>query len=196
MKDQHIKVSRFLSFVLRHQPDAIGLRLDENGWATVEELILKCPPELQLTQTLLQRVVIQNDKKRFAFSQDGTRIRANQGHSLQGVQLNAPEMAPPLILYHGTARRFLDSIMATGLSPQKRQHVHLSADALTAIAVGQRHGDPVVLQIDTQQMVLDGHRFYLSENRVWLTHHVPPLYLTVDITADAAMTSRAPKLSK
>jgi len=196
MKDQHVKVSRLLSFILRHQPDAIGLRVDEKGWASVEELIVKFPPQLQLTRTLLQQVVTQNDKKRFAFSPDGSGIRANQGHSFQGVRLDAPEMRPPSILYHGTARRFLDSVMATGLSPQKRQHVHLSVDAGTAFVVGRRHGAPVVLQVDTYHMVLDGHRFYLSENNVWLTNDVLPTYLTVDMTATAAMTSRAPKLSK
>jgi putative RNA 2'-phosphotransferase len=174
--DQSLKShSKFLSLVLRHQPEVIGLQLDEHGWANVEELLVKTR-ERGLTRELLNRVVAENDKKRFTFSDDALRIRANQGHSID-VDVQLKSTVPPAILYHGTATRFLDSIFEKGLLPGSRQHVHLTADEATAVKVGQRHGKPVVLLIDTVAMTAAGLDFYLSANGVWLVDHVPVQYL-------------------
>jgi putative RNA 2'-phosphotransferase len=151
--------------------------LDENGWADVEELIrLASAGGRPLTRSLLQRVVKENDKQRFAFSADGRKIRASQGHSIE-VDLDLPPAEPPELLYHGTASRFLDSIRSQGLRAGSRQHVHLSSDAKTATKVGQRHGQPVVLLVRAQDMHAAGHAFFLSANGVWLTEHVPVEYL-------------------
>ena len=180
MSDRVVKISKFLSLVLRHQPEKIGLRLDEAGWATVTELIEACRAHgVALTVEDLQYVVGANDKKRFSFSDDGPRplsIRASQGHSVE-VALGYEPATPPSRLYHGTAERFLDSIRRQGLLKGKRHQVHLSADAETAAKVGQRHGKPVVLEVQAEQMRQDGFVFYVSANRVWLTNHVPSLYL-------------------
>jgi putative RNA 2'-phosphotransferase len=168
--------SKLLSLVLRHQPEAIGITLDENGWANVDELLAKTK-ERGLTLELLQRVVAENDKKRFSFSDDGTRIRANQGHSLE-VDLQLEPMTPPEVLYHGTATRFLDSIFAQGLIPGNRQHVHLSDNIATARQVGIRHGKPAILKVDASAMMKRGHKFFRSANGVWLTAAVPVEFLT------------------
>jgi putative RNA 2'-phosphotransferase len=168
-----VSVSKFLSLVLRHQPETIGLTLDDNGWADVDELIrLANARGRRLTRQLIDRVVAENDKKRFAFSDDGARIRASQGHSVE-VELDLPPAEPPVVLYHGTATRFLDSIRAIGLRPGTRQHVHLSRDEATAVNVGQRHGRPVVLTVRAGDMHAAGYKFFVSANGVWLTDRVP-----------------------
>lgn len=172
-----ISTSKFLSLVLRHQPEAIGLSLDENGWAEVEDLLrLANQQGKQLTRRLLEQVVAENDKQRFAFSDDGRRVRANQGHSIN-VDLDLPSAEPPELLYHGTASRFLECIRAQGLHSASRQHVHLSLDVSTATAVGARHGKPVILTIQAGQMATANYRFYLSANNVWLTDHVPVTFI-------------------
>jgi putative RNA 2'-phosphotransferase len=179
MKKHHIKISKFLSLVLRHKPEQIGIILDEAGWASVEELIQKASTiGFQLTPELIAEVVAKNDKQRFSLSPDGNRIRANQGHSIP-VNLKLEPVEPPEVLFHGTATRFLGSILKNGLHPGSRQHVHLSPDEATAVKVGQRHGKPVVLIIDSSSMHNDGHVFYRSENNVWLTLHVPIKYIKV-----------------
>lgn len=171
------KTSKFLSLVLRHKPEEIGLVLDANGWADVDELIrLVNQHGRSLTRELLNRVVAENEKKRFAFSDDGNRIRASQGHSVE-IDLALTPSAPPELLYHGTATRFLDSIRATGLHSANRQHVHLSRDMETATKVGQRHGKPAILTILSGAMHASGHAFYLSANGVWLTDQVPTPYI-------------------
>lgn len=172
-----VRTSKFLSLVLRHQPEKIGLNLDEQGWADVAELIrLANQDGHQLTPELLQRVVSENDKQRFAFDDDGLKIRASQGHSVE-VDLDLPSTEPPAILYHGTASRFLDSIRATGLNSASRQHVHLSRDETTATKVGARHGRPVILIVRAAEMFAAGHQFFRSANGVWLTEVVPVQYL-------------------
>jgi putative RNA 2'-phosphotransferase len=173
------KISKFLSFVLRHKPGAIGLVLDEQGWAYIDELINKAKQAGEVTtldRALIQEVVDTNDKKRFVISEDGQRIRAAQGHSID-VDLQLKPVTPPEFLYHGTATRFLDSILKEGLKPQQRQYVHLSKDIETATAVGQRYGKPVILKIKAQLMYEQGFTFYLAENGVWLTDSVPPTFL-------------------
>jgi putative RNA 2'-phosphotransferase len=173
----NIKISKFLSLVLRHKPEKIGIVLDDSGWTDVDELIrLTNQSGRRLTRAMLEQVVAENDKKRYAFSDDGRRIRASQGHSVD-VDLNLPPAAPPEVLYHGTATHFLDSIRADGLHAASRKHVHLSLDETTAIKVGQRHGRPVVLTVQTGAMAADGHTFYVSDNGVWLTEQVPSRYL-------------------
>lgn len=170
------KVSKFLSYVLRHCPEDIGLTLDSEGWASVQELVKKSPFKLNLTQELIEKVVITNDKKRFKLSDDGLSIRANQGHSVN-VDLKLREQEPPVKLYHGTASRFLDSIKLKGLKSGQRHHVHLSTNLATAKAVGQRYGKPIILKIDARKMYKQGHKFFLSINNVWLTDFVPPKFL-------------------
>jgi len=172
-----VRISKFLSLILRHNPSKIGLNLDEHGWADVEELLHKINGHgMHLDRPTLEQVVEQNDKKRFAFSPDGQKIRASQGHSIQ-VDLQLEPASPPDVLYHGTAQRFQSSILEKGLLPGKRQHVHLSKDESTARSVGQRHGKPVIFQVDARQMEVDGYPFFLSANGVWLTAAVPPGYL-------------------
>lgn len=175
-----VKISKFLSLVLRHQPDKIDLHLNAQGWAKVEELLAKAAMHgMVISLEQLQQVVRDNDKQRFALSEDLTQIRANQGHSM-AVDLALMPVMPPEVLYHGTASRFLDSIRKQGLLAGDRQHVHLSANQDTAVKVGQRHGKPVVLKVASGAMNTDGHVFYQSENGVWLTAHVPVQYLHFD----------------
>lgn len=175
----YTKISKFLSYILRHKPDSIGLVLDELCWANIDELISKANQSkepIALDRSLILAVVESNDKKRFAISEDGMRIRANQGHSIN-VDLQLKPVTPPEFLFHGTATRFLNSIIQEGLKPQERQYVHLSKDIETATAVGRRYGKPVILKIKALLMHEQGFRFYLSENGVWLTNFVDPIFL-------------------
>lgn len=178
MDEKIIKgTSKFLSFVLRHSPETIDLKLDENGWANVDELIPQSNKhKVPLDFDLLQVVVATNDKKRFIFNEDKTKIRASQGHSIN-VELNLNEVVPEGFLYHGTVAASIDSIKETGLQKMSRQHVHLSKDKETAIKVGGRRGKPVILTVDAERMQLEGFKFYLSENDVWLTDEVPARYI-------------------
>jgi putative RNA 2'-phosphotransferase len=178
MSQDLTEISKFLSFVLRHKPETIGLTLDQEGWAEISVLIACAAGHGRtLDDALIQAVAETSDKKRFSLSDDGLRIRAAQGHSSAGVAMTYDERVPPPLLYHGTATRFLDAILAEGLRPGSRHHVHLSWDEATAIAVGQRHGKPVVLRVDAAAMHGQGHKFHLSENNVWLTAHVPPQFI-------------------
>ena len=176
-KKKLTKVSKFLSLILRHKPETIGLVLDEQGWADVDTLIeLARQKGTQINRSILEQVVAENDKKRFTFNEDLSKIRANQGHSV-AVNLALTPQQPPEYLYHGTATRFLDSILHQGLIKQNRNHVHLSSDRSTAIKVGRRHGTPVVLKIQAAKMYQDDFVFFLSKNNVWLTDSVPPKYI-------------------
>lgn len=173
MKKEHNEVSKFLSYILRHQPEAIGLELDSEGWASIDALIAGAAGQGQhLDRQLIEAVVETSDKKRFALSADGLRIRAVQGHSTAKVDIAFSEKRPPDTLYHGTASRFLASILADGLTAQSRQYVHLSADRQVAIQVGQRYGTPVVLEINALAMFEQGHQFFQADNGVWLTRQV------------------------
>ena len=167
-----VSTSKFLSLVLRHQPEVIGLSLDDAGWADIDTLIRLSQAHKPLTRALIEQVVEENSKQRFAISEDGRRIRANQGHSID-VELGLRPLAPPTLLYHGTATRFVEAIRREGLVKRSRQHVHLSADADTATAVGARHGKPSVLIVRAGEMSAAGHAFFRSENGVWLTDTVP-----------------------
>lgn len=170
--------SKFLSYVLRHEPQAIGLRLDGEGWADIESLIgCAAKDGRALDISIIQAVVSSSDKKRFSISDDGLRIRAVQGHSTASVNLQHIEKEPPEFLYHGTATRFLESIRQQGLIAGSRHHVHLSQDIPTAIAVGQRYGKPVVLKIEALRMHQQGFKFFQAENGVWLTSDVPSKFL-------------------
>lgn len=171
------KTSKYLSFILRHQPDSIGLELSEQGWAHIDELIDRTH-KFQLTKELIQTVVDTNDKKRFLISADGERIKANQGHSIK-VRLELEPVMPPDLLLHGTAERFITSIFEEGLTKQQRHHVHLSEILETAMSVGARYGKPVLLKIDSKQMHNDGFEFFKTENSVWLVDCVPCRYLAL-----------------
>lgn len=179
MSDPVVAASRFLALVLRHRPETIGLALDDAGWADIDDLLACAAPHHPLTRTLIERVVAGNDKQRYAISDDGRRIRARQGHSID-VDLALPAVTPPPVLYHGTATRFLDAILREGLTKQRRHHVHLSAEATTATQVGARHGRPVVLRVDAAAMAAAGHVFHRAENGVWLTDAVPAAFLSTD----------------
>jgi putative RNA 2'-phosphotransferase len=180
MNDKNIiRISKYLSLILRHQPDVAGIQLDENGWTNVNELIERIHeerPQLKLDLEVLDQVVETNNKKRFAFSEDKTSIRASQGNSLK-IDMQFEAVDPPEFLYHGTATRFGNSIRKQGLQKRGRQHVHLSAERETAISVGSRHGVPVILTVSSKTMQQAGHEFYRSANGVWLTDHVPNKFL-------------------
>ncbi|MCL9805943.1 RNA 2'-phosphotransferase [Flavobacterium amniphilum] len=177
MNNDTKNISKFLSLVLRHAPETIKLSLDVNGWADVEELLKQCNAfQKKLDKETLEQVVETNDKKRFAFNDDKTKIRASQGHSV-AVDLDIKPITPPDILFHGTVEKFLEAIKKEGLQKMSRQHVHLSKDIETATKVASRRGKPVILSIETQRMVEDGYLFYCSENGVWLTDEVPVAYI-------------------
>jgi putative RNA 2'-phosphotransferase len=177
MQNRTVKISKFLSLVLRHKPEEIGISLDAAGWVSVGELLNACHKRgFSIRRDELDEVVRSNDKQRFAFSEDGSMIRASQGHSV-AVKLDYQPLEPPQTLYHGTATRFLDSIKEQGLVKGKRHHVHLSGDEATAVKVGARHGKALVLVIESLQMHKDGFPFYQSENGVWLTEQVPTIYI-------------------
>lgn len=172
-------LSKQLSYVLRHNPGAIGITLDEQGWTDVVTLLHKLAANGHpVTMPVLQHVVATNAKKRFSFNEDKTKIRASQGHSVE-VELGYTACPPPAFLYHGTVNRFMASILKDGLQKMNRHHVHLSADIATASIVGQRRGAPLILQVSAGKMHAAGYIFYLSENNVWLTDEVPPVFIEV-----------------
>ena len=183
MSKQLTEASKFLSYVLRHEPQAIGLTLDREGWAEIAALIEGATHAgKQIDVELIRTVVATSAKKRFAISDDGLRIRAVQGHSTETVSITHTEKVPPEFLYHGTATRFLESIRREGLLPGERHYVHLSQDVPTATAVGQRYGKPVVLKIEALRMYQQGFKFFQAENGVWLTTQVPTDFLDGKIT--------------
>ncbi|QLQ33261.1 MAG: RNA 2'-phosphotransferase [Candidatus Thiothrix singaporensis] len=174
-----IQIGKFISLVLRHEPQKIGLVLDESGWASVDGLLAGLASKgKKLSFAELEEIVVTNDKQRYSFNEDKTRIRANQGHSLE-LDLQLEPQTPPDVLYHGTATRFMPSINQQGLQKRNRHHVHLSADRETALKVGSRHGTPVVLVIDAAAMQVDGCLFYC--NGVWLTDTVAPHYFSPEV---------------
>ena len=171
------KTSRFLSLVLRHKPQTLGLTLGPGGWVQVDDLLRGLKKAGRgMSRDQLERIVAENDKRRYTLSADGKRIRAAQGHSVN-IDLNLSAAIPPDQLFHGTASSSLDAIWNEGLKSGRRHHVHLSSDPETAVRVGARHGRPVVLTIATAGMRADGHEFLQADNGVWLTNHVPPAYL-------------------
>lgn len=171
------KTSKFLSLVLRHKPEEIDLQVDEHGWVAVEELIIKSSLSgRSFSRQELEDIVATNDKQRFAFNEDRTKIRASQGHSIE-VELQLEPSTPPAFLFHGTVEKFLPAIREAGLQKRKRHHVHLSQDKVTAEKVGERRGEAVILTVKSGEMSMDGFIFYLSANNVWLTDHVPAKYL-------------------
>lgn len=178
----NVRISKRLALYLRHEPEKIGIRLDSAGWADVEKLIAA----MGITRAELAEVVATNDKQRFAFNDDGSKIRASQGHTI-AVDLDLPQRTPPDVLYHGTVGTFLDAILDEGLRPMARRHVHLSATIETATKVGARRGKPVILVVDAAAMVEQGAVFWLSANGVWLTDHVPPRHLRqLDVSTGSA----------
>jgi putative RNA 2'-phosphotransferase len=172
-----VRISKYLSLHLRHRPARLGLELAPGGWVDVEELLAAAARDgVRLDWADLEEVVARNDKRRFSFDGDGRRIRANQGHSVD-VDLGLDPLAPPETLYHGTAERFVDAILATGLEPRGRHHVHLSADEETARRVGARRGRPVVLAVAAGELHREGADFFRSANGVWLVDAVPSAFL-------------------
>lgn len=178
MTDSFEDFSKFISYVLRHKPESIGLLLDVEGWANVDELIKGSERVGKLlSYEIISNIVFHSDKKRFEISSDGAYIRAIQGHSSESVNRNYPEIQPPDFLYHGTAIRFLDSILKNGLIPGARHHVHLTQSETLACDIGRRYGKSVVLRIDSHEMFVKGFKFFKAENDVWLTSFVPPQFI-------------------
>lgn len=178
MKNNLTTTSKFLSLLLRHNPAAAGLTLDEHGWADVAELIagVNAAGGYSLTMEMLEEIVRTDGKQRYSFNEDHTLIRANQGHSIP-VDVELKEAVPPDTLYHGTGEKDVESIDREGLISKSRLYVHLSADIPTAEKVGQRHGKPVIYRVDCRKMAEDGYKFYRSVNLVWLTKKVPVGYI-------------------
>lgn len=175
--DALLRASRFLSLVLRHKPEAAGVTLDSHGWAEVDALLAGMAPRRTLTMAQLEEIVRTDDKQRYAFNDSKTKIRANQGHSVP-VDVELTECEPPELLYHGTGKKYVDSILEHGLIPKTRLYVHLSKDLETAKLVGLRHGTPVVFTVQSGEMYRHGIRFYRAENGVWLTERVPSQFLS------------------
>lgn len=173
MGEKHKKTSKFLSLILRHKPETIGITLDSNGWANINELLAG----MKIDRETLNEIVKTDSKGRYKISDDGLQIRANQGHSLKGLNFEFERKKPPFVLYHGTAKKFVPSILEKGLLKQNRHHVHLSGDKETALKVGDRKGAPIILTIFAGRMHEQGFKFYLSENGVWLVDHVPTKYI-------------------
>lgn len=170
------KMSRFLSLVLRHKPEEIGITLDEHGWANVKDLINGIDKKYQFNMEMLKEIVATDEKQRYSFNADKTLIRANQGHSVP-VDVELEEVEPPEYLWHGTAHKYVHGINSMGLIPKSRLYVHLSLEVETATSVGKRHGDVALYRVDALKMYQDGYKFYLSKNGVWLTKSVPVAYL-------------------
>ena len=171
-----IKASRFMSLILRHKPESIGISLDAHGWADVEELIKGISKKYPFDRNILEEIVRTDDKQRYTFNEDKTLIRANQGHSIP-VDVELEIVTPPEYLWHGTGEKYTDSIELSGLIPKSRLYVHLSSDEEIAINVGKRHGNPVVYRVRSGEMMKKGYVFYLSKNNIWLTKNVPVEYL-------------------
>jgi len=172
-----VKISKYLSKHLRHQPEKIGITLYPGGWVPVNQLLAAGKKyQFPMSRDELDLVVASNDKQRFSFDSTGTLIRANQGHSVE-VDLQLEALIPPDVLYHGTGHKAVESILQTGLCKMSRHHVHLSADIVTAINVGARHGKPIVFAVSSRAMYQAGYEFYCSDNNVWLVDNVPPEYL-------------------
>lgn len=178
MGPEYIKsLSKFLSLILRHKPEVVGIKLDKNGWAKVDELLEGANDKgKEMDLATLEIIVATDEKQRYSFNEDKTAIRANQGHSVK-VDLELEPVKPPKILYHGTVERFIESIMRKGLEAQSRIHVHLSETEDTAIDVGERRGEAVIFKVFSGAMYRDGFHFYQAANGVWLTDHVPNKYL-------------------
>ena len=170
--------SKFISLILRHKPEIIGITLDEHGWADVRDLIegINRSGGHFIDRESLEEIVRTDEKQRYSFNEDHTLIRANQGHSIP-VDVELEEKLPPSLLWHGTGEKYVASIDEQGLLPKGRLYVHLSSDVETAKKVGSRHGKPVIYEIDCRKMSEDGYRFFLSANKVWLTKEVPVKYL-------------------
>lgn len=172
----YTEVSKYISLILRHKPEVAGLKLDEHGWANVDQLLEGVSQKYLIDQSILEEIVETDDKQRYSFNADKTKIRANQGHSVK-VDVELEECQPPEILWHGTGKKFVDAINEQGLIPKSRLYVHLSKDPETARQVGARHGKSALYIISAGQMFRDGYKFYLSKNGVWLTKEVPVKYL-------------------
>jgi putative RNA 2'-phosphotransferase len=167
-----INKSKYLSYILRHNPEKANLKLEKDGWVLISDIL----KNINISMSEIEEIVALDDKQRFSFDSNKTKLRANQGHSVN-IDIHFKKEIPPVVLYHGTSKRFLSSILKSGLDKRNRQYVHLSPDEKTAYDVGIRHGEPIILKINCNTMVQDGYDFFLSENGVWLTDNIPPKYI-------------------
>lgn len=170
------RTSKYVSLLLRHKPEKAGIHLDQHGWAEVDELIKGVSKTHMFNMEILEEIVRTDNKQRYSFNEDKTKIRANQGHSIP-VDVELKEAKPPKQLWHGTGEKYVSAIDEQGLLHKNRLYVHLSTNEETAIKVGKRHGKPVLYTVNAEGMYQDGYKFFLSKNGVWLTDHVPVKYL-------------------
>lgn len=187
-------VGKYIAFILRHHPEAIGMKLDEHGWARTKELIAEIAKSRPFDMQMLEEIVRTDSKQRYSFNEDKTKIRANQGHSIP-VDVELEQKTPPDVLWHGTGEKYVESINKIGLLPKSRLYVHLSKDYGTAKAVGSRHGKPVVYRVNAKQMAEDGYPFYLSVNGVWLIKEVPVQYFSFSLQSFPSASFVAPCFS-
>lgn len=180
---RHVRASKMLACALRHKPGEFGIELDAHGWAQVGPLVRGMKGKVEFSRDILEHIVATDPKDRYEFDARRTRVRARQGHSVP-VDVELERREPPAVLYHGTAMKYLDKIMREGLGPMRRLYVHLSPDRQTALKVGSRHGEPVVLKVDAAAMAAEGREFYLSRNGVWLAGPVEPRFLEVATWAE------------
>ncbi|GAA0083358.1 RNA 2'-phosphotransferase [Clostridium sp. CTA-6] len=174
---QDLKISKFISLVLRHKPQEANLELDKHGWCNITDFLKGLNNKgFKVNITDIERIVREDDKQRYSFNEDKTKIRANQGHSIK-IDLKLKAIKPPKVLYHGTSTKVINKILHEGIKKQSRQYVHLSSNIETASKVGKRHGKLAILEVNTEQMHLEGYNFYLSDNKIWLTDYVPSKYL-------------------
>lgn len=176
---EDMRISKFISLLLRHKPQEADLILDEYGWCNTSDLIKGLNIKgFKANLEDVKRIVREDDKQRYCFNEDKTKIRASQGHSIK-INLELKSIKPPTVLYHGTSKRVIENILKQGINKQNRQYVHLSDNLETASKVGKRHGELIILEINSEQMFLDGYKFYLSENKVWLADFVPMKYIKI-----------------
>ncbi|MFB5652563.1 RNA 2'-phosphotransferase [Leptospira wolffii] len=179
MNDELTKISKHISYVLRHNPDSIGLKLDSHGWADVKELISKSEDHgIYCSIETIHRILVQSKKSRFELSSNGKRIKAKHGHSIQ-VEIGLLPNFPPSILYHGTTLKNIESIKENGILRMSRVYVHLSTNPIEARKIGERHGKPLVFAIKAQEMHRNGYEFYISDNNIWLTKVVPKEFISI-----------------
>ena len=176
--DKSNSLGKFISYILRHHPETVGIEVDEHGWADTEDLINGIAKTRNFNMQMLEEIVRTDSKQRYSFNEDKTLIRANQGHSIP-VDVELEQKNPPEILWHGTAEKYVESINQIGLIRKSRLYVHLSKDYETAKTVGSRHGKPSVYQVNAKKMAADGYPFYLSVNGVWLTKEVSVRYPSI-----------------
>ena len=173
---------RLLTLILRHIPSKAHVEVDDEGWCDIAALIvgLNNQPNRKMTPEIIREICFRDDGCRFQLNHDETKIRCVQGHSLPHVKINFLPTKPSVDIYHGTSESHLAEINRTGeISRMSRNFVHLTSDINKAIMAGKRHGESVMLQIDTESMIRDGRCLFISKNGVYLSSNIPSMYFRV-----------------